>query len=484
MLRYLQAGLRGVSNVTDVRQDTTDSKNDPAPTRRVVVRYKKGCKSDTMAVMKAASKRRAAGEPEIKIAYDFDELNTFVVTGTKDEIAMLESNSDVESVEDDQLRFPMAIPGSNLDLTNLSPNGSRELVQSRPYGVDLVQAPELWAQGATGQGVKVCVIDSGIDGDHPDFVSANLDGTGTWFQDGCGHGTHVSGTVVGRDDDFGVVGVAPNAELFTVRVFGNDCGPVFSSGIYEAAKTCQNNGADIISMSLGGPVGSAFESSVFDDIFASGVLVVAAAGNDGDTSFSFPASYNSVMSVGAVNANKRHASFSQRNSQIDIAAPGVAVLSTFPQGGCSICRGSTSGFGAIDGTSMATPHVSGVAALLKSAIPTASAADLRNAIEASAEDLGSTGRDDLFGHGLVQGATALQMLTSDTGAIVGGVPGGTDSSTVSPNPSPPAASPGNSAIGEVVAPLPDSASSINLISPWALGATVSLSIVGVLGIII
>jgi len=270
--------------------------------------------------------------------------------------------------------------------------------------------------------VKVCVIDTGIDQEHPDFVTSNLSGPGNtnannrWYEDGCGHGTHVSGTVAAQNDDKGVVGVAPDADIFTVRVFGQNCGIIFGSSLISAARKCRDNGAKIISMSLGGPVRNFFEEWGFNQLVnRDDILIVAAAGNAGDTSKSFPASYNTVMSVAAVDRSKEHAVFSQRNNQVDIAAPGVDILSTFPVGGCEICQDDTDGYGAISGTSMATPHVSGVAALLMGAFPDVPMAEIRAALESSAEDLGSAGRDDLYGHGFVQANAALRILQGDGG---------------------------------------------------------------------
>lgn len=391
----------------------------PAP-RRVIIRYKTGQKKETINAMTRASKQRAAGEPEIQVAYDFDDLNAFVVSAMEDEIAVLVNSPEVEAIEDDPIRFPMSIEGSNADLTEFFANGSRQLQETTPVGIDLVQAPDVWAQGVTGKGVKVCVIDTGIDQEHPDFITSNLSGPGNnnannrWYEDGCGHGTHVAGTIAAENDNKGVVGVAPDADIFTVRVFGENCGIIFGSSLINAARECKDNGAKIISMSLGGPVRNFFEEWGFNQLVnRDDMLIVAAAGNAGDTSKSYPASYNTVMSVAAVDFSKEHAVFSQRNNQVDIAAPGVDILSTFPLGGCEICQDNTDGYGAISGTSMATPHVSGVAALLMSAFPDAPMDDIRDALEASAEDLGSAGRDNLYGHGFVQAKAALRILQGD-----------------------------------------------------------------------
>merc|ERR1712150_211071 len=138
-------------------------------------------------------------------------------------------------------------------------------------------------------------------------------------------------------------------------------------------------------------------------------------GNGGNGWWSYPASYTGVMSVAAIDESMEHAPFSQTNRQIDIAAPGVDVYSTFPVGGCLICGNDADGYGSISGTSMATPHVSGVAALVWGAFPTKTAAQILDALEQSALDLGDEDKDKTFGSGLVQAPAAIQYLGGASG---------------------------------------------------------------------
>jgi hypothetical protein len=197
------------------------------------------------------------------------------------------------------------------------------------------------------------------------------------------------------------VGVAPEADIFVVRVFG-DNGSFRASGIAAAATECQKGGAHIINMSLGGKSASSAEESVFNRLFNDhGILSVAAAGNSGSTVMEYPSGYTIVMSVAAVDRNSRVATFSTHNNQVDIAAPGVTVESL---------RNSDSGTAYSSGTSMATPHVAGVAALLKSFKLNASPGEIRGAIELTAIDLGSSGRDNYYGHGLIDVEAAMNML--------------------------------------------------------------------------
>lgn len=397
--------------------------------RRVIIKYKAGSKEQVMARMAVAdSRQRAAGNPAMRTAFDFDEMDTLVVTANMDTLADLNNDPGVEYMEED---FRMHLMGNGVDSqhsSNLGATKHRNLAEWRTWGVTEVNAPQVWEAGFKGQGVKVCVIDSGIDYDHSDFVTENLSGESTgsleWYYDRCNHGTHVAGTIAAKDDDGGVVGVAPEAEIFVVRVFGDNCGWAYNSDIMGAARTCRNNGADVINMSLGGGGYSQIADSFFNGLLENdGVLSIAAAGNDGNTVKSYPASYSSVMSVAAVDKNKRLARFSQRNNQVDIAAPGVDVWSTI----------SGDDFDNLDGTSMASPHVAGVAALLMSADPSASAADIRSAIENGAEDLGRSGRDNSFGYGFIDASAALQQMGSGNGG--GGIVGDSDSVSCSDSPS-------------------------------------------------
>lgn len=296
-----------------------------------------------------------------------------------------------------------------------------------PYGINKVKALSVRDKDVSNR--KVCIIDTGFDINHPDLASdpsvvTGYEGpfsAGPWDSDNNGHGTHVAGTIAAiGENDKGVVGVNRNGELklHIVRVFGRRGTWAWKSTLVSAMEACVDAGSNIISMSLGGPVSSRLEEEALKRMYEEdNVLVVAAAGNDGNTRYSYPASYSSVVSVAATDRNNNLASFSQRNDQVDIAAPGVDVLSTKAGGG----------YIAYSGTSMACPHVSGVAALIWSMYPEKTAREIRAVLEASAEDLGPSGRDDSYGHGLIRADFAAQFLDSDF----------TFSPTTAPTPEPP-----------------------------------------------
>ena len=372
------------------------------PTRRVFAKYRHDRRNAFQAeLLQRSSKTR--------VHYDFKELDTFVMTLPESEVESLKANPDVEVVHDDVPRYPLYIPES---AKRYRLQTDEEII---PYGIDMVQAREVWKLGARGQNVTVCVVDTGVDSTHEDLSRVSgLDSSELpWGDDGVGHGTHCAGIIAATEGNGkGVVGVAPDANIFSVKVFADSGGYSYSSGILAAAQQCVSNGASIISMSLGGNLPNVFEIWGFRQILEKdNVLTVAAAGNAGNGEWSFPASYPGVISVGALDKNKTIAPFSQYNRQVDIAAPGVDILSTFPmKAPCLICDREGYDYGTISGTSMATPHVAGVLALLKSFKPTATPAELVDALLSSAEDLGDSGKDDRYGNGLAQAyAAALHM---------------------------------------------------------------------------
>lgn len=332
----------------------------------------------------------------------------FEYQANADEFMRANENSDVE-IEVDQPRY-----ASYFDKT--SDQRMRKLVQTIPWGINKVfedtsgnpNVPlSSYFPGTTSH--PVCIIDSGIELSHPDLPNdvSNADpGQESSFRiDSCGHGTHVAGTIIANDNGEGVIGVYPNAPgVKIVKVFGgSNCNWSYSSTLMQAVNNCADSGAKIISMSLGGGYPTSTEQSLFDRLYNNNdVLIIAAAGNDGNSQYSYPASYPSVVSVGATDMNDDIAPFSQYNDQVDITAPGVNVISTEYSDRYTIKSG----------TSMATPHVSGVVLLLWSKYPYCTNTDIRNAIEISAKDLGAAGRDNRYGNGLVNYWSANMHMTS------------------------------------------------------------------------
>lgn len=224
-----------------------------------------------------------------------------------------------------------------------------------PWGIARVNAPNAWAK-TQGEGVRVAVIDTGIDGSHPDLRGQvvgcyNAFDSNASCMDDNDHGTHVSGTIAALWNGKGVVGVAPKARLVAVKVLDKDGGSNLSS-VIKGIIWCANNNIQVANMSLGSPTGSVFEHMAINYAASHGVVFIAAAGNSGKK-VEYPAGYADVIAVAASDSSDHIASFSSRGDKVEFIAPGVGVKSTIPGGG----------YDWYDGTSMATPHVSGLAAL-------------------------------------------------------------------------------------------------------------------------
>ena len=464
-------------------------------------------------------------------------------------VKALRKDPRVQNIELDASRHLMSL----YDNTPGNPNQ----VQVTPYAIIQSQANQLALQS----GKKVCVIDSGLDASNPDFnwsgiTGDNDSGTGSWNLNGGAHGTHVAGTVGAADNGVGVVGMAPGVDMHIIKVF-NASGWGYSSDLAHAAQKCTDAGADIITMSLGGGGANSTERNAFETFTANGGLVLAAAGNDGDATRSYPAGYKSVMMIGANDSDNNIADFSQHPTCtngdtddgycVEVTAGGVNTLSAYPsqdaldQAGagsegtgwssgttdgvdmnvtgmenlgsvsgatyfmgtaeatdsgangkiCIIDRGNISfhdkvqncensgGTGAVivnnvagifsgtlgetnattiptlagaledraawmdassvsidiipsmyglmSGTSMATPGVAGVAALVWSNHDTCTGTEIRNALKATAEDAGTTGKDDYFGYGIVKAKAASDYITQF----------GCEGDTTTPPPPPP-----------------------------------------------
>ncbi|MFC2162437.1 S8 family peptidase [Candidatus Altiarchaeota archaeon] len=273
--------------------------------------------------------------------------------------------------------------------------------QELPWGVDRVDADLV---AGTGAGVVVCIVDTGIDKDHPD-LEANIIGgrnfvkkrnkldTNAWDDD-AGHGSHVAGTVAAIDNEIGVVGVAPQASLLGAKVL-NSRGVGYITDIMAGVDYCVAAGADVISMSLGSGTDVQGLHDAVDAAEAAGVVVVASAGNSAGPVV-FPAAYSSVIAISATDSSDNIASFSSFGPEVELSAPGVNVLSTWMNGG----------YDTKSGTSMSAPHVSGVAALAIQANPGLDNDEIRTLLHGTADDLGALGHDDYFGYGLVDAQLA------------------------------------------------------------------------------
>jgi subtilisin len=266
------------------------------------------------------------------------------------------------------------------------------------WGADMINAPTAWNKGYTGKGVIVAVIDTGVDFNHEDLKNNiwintkeiagngidddgngyiddvrgwNFDNDNNNVLDNNGHGTHVSGTIAAENNGIGVVGIAYNSQIMSVKVLdanGSGSYANITKGIYYAV----DNGAKVINLSLGGNSSNDSLKSAIEYASSKDVIVVMAAGNNGESIPSYPAryAYNSGIAVGAVDQNNNLADFSNRSGSQEIAyvtAPGVNVYSTVPN----------NQYANYSGTSMAAPHIVGVVALMLGANPNLTESQVR-----------------------------------------------------------------------------------------------------------
>lgn len=255
-----------------------------------------------------------------------------------------------------------------------------------------------WNTGYSGKGVKIAIIDSGI-GPHDDLKvtkSVSFIATDETHVDRNGHGTHVAGIIGALDNNIGVKGIAPDAELYALKVFDED-GIGYTSDVIRAIDWSIEHNIDIINLSLASKVGSAAYEQIVNRAYEEGSLLVAAAGNDTGTNPSvdtveYPAKYSSAIAVASVNHNNEKGFYSSIGPAVEIAAPGERIYSTY--------LGNT--YVMQSGTSLATAFISGQLALMKEAYPSLSNAQLRKKMIDDAIDLGPKGRDSIFGYGLLQ----------------------------------------------------------------------------------
>lgn len=276
-----------------------------------------------------------------------------------------------------------------------------------PWGVDRIDAEKIWSITA-GDPVKVAVIDTGIDIYHPDLKANLKGGVNTInfkksYNDDNGHGTHVAGILAALDNEIGVIGVGPKIDLYAVKVLDRR-GSGYLSDIIEGLDWAIAQGMQVINMSLGTTANIESFKETVQKVNAAGIVQVAAAGNDGKA-VNYPAAYPEVIAVSATDKTDTIASWSSRGQEIDLAAPGVSIYSTY--------KGQT--YKTLSGTSMASPHVAGAAALVLTQTVKCDAdldgvcspLEVQQRLEQTAEDLGAAGRDDLYGAGLLDAEAVI-----------------------------------------------------------------------------
>ena len=320
-------------------------------------------------------------------------------------IDKLKANPDVVRVDEDVAVFALPYEEKNFRTERIT--GAS---QSLPWGIDRIDAELVWPGGNTADPVKVGIIDTGISNNHQDITANVKGGVNTinprksWNDDN-GHGSHVAGVVAALNNTVGVVGVGPKADLYAIKVL-NSAGSGYLSDVIEGIQWAVANRIQVVNMSLG--TNSDIQS--FHDAVTvaknAGVVIVAAAGNSGG-SVIFPAAYPETIAVSAIDQNNIIASLSSRGPEVDLAAPGVSIYSTY--------KGT--GYATLSGTSMAAPHVAGSVALVLNTPVGGYDVNLngkwdpnevQKKLQDRAFDWGNTGFDNLYGWGLVNAYSAVQ----------------------------------------------------------------------------
>ncbi|NHN58865.1 MULTISPECIES: S8 family peptidase [Halorussus] len=372
----------------------------------------------------AAGSGLAAAEPD-----DSVEVNVGFSSARGRQVAVQQADETVRvfnSIDAVTVRLPKRAATAlerNPNIRYVEENGTMEaFAQTLPWGVDRVDAEVAHAEGETGEGADIAIVDTGIDDDHPDlqanvgagesFVSCGSGGlTGnctfygnsndcneSWSDDN-DHGTHCAGIADAVNDAEGVRGVSTRATLHAVKVL--DCaGSGTFSDIAAGVEYVADQGWDVASLSLGGDSGSQTLKDAVEYATNNGVFVAVAAGNPGPCTdcVKYPAKYEEVVAVSATNQSDELAEFSAQGPEVDIAAPGAEIYSTVP-----------GGYDTYDGTSMACPHVAGAAGQLMA--NGLSNAEARDELESTAEDIGLSSNEQ--GHGLLDAAAALGFDSSD-----------------------------------------------------------------------
>ena len=288
---------------------------------------------------------------------------------------------------------------------------SNDTYRTQQWALDKLRAETAWSLH-TAAGKTVAVIDTGVDATHPDLTGHVISGaqflnsttsTGNGMTDPNGHGTHVSGIIgATANNAIGVAGLAQGVTILPIRVLdanGSGWNSDIASGVIYAA----DHGVTAINMSLGGSYADASLASAVRYAQSKDVVVVAAAGNGRQSGnpVSYPGGFPGVLAVAATDATNASASFSETGSYVGIAAPGVGIVSTYPG----------SQYVSMSGTSMATPFVVAAVALVRAAAPALTATAAITDLTSTADDLGTPGRDDFYGAGLVDPVAALQAAT-------------------------------------------------------------------------
>ncbi len=386
---------------------------------RILVRFAPGVSASTMAAI-----HRANGAVLIR---EIPKIGVQVLKVPSNRVSQMVAaysrNPNVLYTEPDYLAYAIDTPDDTYFAQQWGMHNTGQTGGTPDADID---APEAWGITTGTAGIKIAILDTGIDQDHPDLddkLAGNINFTNSPTRDDLyGHGTHVAGIAAAETNNTqGVAGVGYKSSLLNVKVL-NDQGSGYYSWIANGIVWAADNGAHVINMSLGGKQKSSTLENAVNYAWSKGVVVVAAAGNDGNPSPNYPAKYENCIAVAATDDDDAKAGFSNYGDWVDVAAPGLYIYSTFPNHPYAIGKSLNYDYGS--GTSMATPHVAGLAALVwASGYGTGNQA-VRDRIELYADPIAGTGT--YWIHGRINACNA----------VGGNCPYGGEQPTPTPSPTP------------------------------------------------
>lgn len=281
---------------------------------------------------------------------------------------------------------------------------------SKQWGLTTIKAEQAWSDiPAAKKAVTVAVIDSGAELSHSDLQGRISSGGYNFIlendhiYDVNGHGTAVAGVIAAKTNNkLGIAGVAGTVDVRILPLqVANYAGEIYISDVISAIDYAIAEGVDVINLSLGSTDYSAIENKAVQRAIQAGIIVVASAGNSGNSDYSYPASYDNVISVGAINSSEQIADFSTYNDRVSLVAPGVAIYS------CSL----NNTYASLNGTSFSAPMVTGIAAVLRTVQPSLAVSEVKDILEESAQDRGKAGRDNIYGYGIADMEGAVKQVS-------------------------------------------------------------------------
>lgn len=406
--RFQRASVGSTQTVNRVAIRVQDPQQEAVP-GEIIVRYQPGValQARDMTLQNLHLQRvHSIGNPELGL----ELVQVQQGVATERALQALNQQPNIAYAEPNYVeRLPQIIPA---DPADLEPDPSRSLFPNDPmygqqYAHKVSHSKAGWRINKGSDQVTVAIVDTGVDLHHPDLAAKIVPGRDIVdgddeAMDGHGHGTHCAGIAAAiTDNQVGVAGFAPNVRIMPVRVLDNN-GSGTAADVAAGIIWAADHGAQVISMSLGSYSESQAKADAVKYAFSKDVSVVAAMGNDGNHRKIYPAAQPGVIAVGSTDKRDKRSYFSNYGDWIAVSAPGSSILSTFPTYGTEY-----KDYGSISGTSMATPAVAGVVALIRSEFPNMHIKDVTAQLEWGTDDLGEPGFDHFYGYGRINVAKAL-----------------------------------------------------------------------------